>query len=207
MSLVSHLAIYLFFSSQRHRRHRCNSRLHFKLAHVSSTDHHDPQLSSHQNLFVLIEIGAPGKFESTVGIAGERRLPYTRSIAGKSWFDCRSYGRKLKTKRSVSGALVIIADIYKITNDRMAPQVTDSFLQPASITVDGIMHFSIISMFALFVLETFAAPAIRRDTALCPAGLYNTPQCCDVDVLGVADLDCASRSFRSFYVVAITDYS
>jgi len=28
--------------------------------------------------------------------------------------------------------------------------------------------------------------------ALCPAGLYSSPQCCATDVLGVADLNCAT---------------
>ncbi|KAI0809412.1 fungal hydrophobin [Xylaria sp. FL0064] len=28
----------------------------------------------------------------------------------------------------------------------------------------------------------------------CPDGLYSVPQCCATDVLGVADLDCASPS-------------
>ena len=29
----------------------------------------------------------------------------------------------------------------------------------------------------------------------CSPGLYSTAQCCATDVLGVADLDCASRKF------------
>jgi len=50
------------------------------------------------------------------------------------------------------------------------------------------------SFFALF---GFAATAIAfpgalnsRQVGLCSSG---TPQCCDVDVLGVADLDCETR--------------
>nr|ABS59370.1 hydrophobin [Trichoderma atroviride] len=46
----------------------------------------------------------------------------------------------------------------------------------------------------LFVVGVLAAPSPSglnsRDT-LCAAGLYSTPQCCAVDVLGVADLNCA----------------
>lgn len=29
----------------------------------------------------------------------------------------------------------------------------------------------------------------------CPDGLYSSPQCCATDVLGLADLDCATRKF------------
>ncbi|UKZ64898.1 uncharacterized protein TrAtP1_006105 [Trichoderma atroviride] len=34
----------------------------------------------------------------------------------------------------------------------------------------------------------------------CPAGLlYSNPQCCSVDVLGIADLDCSSRKLSTLY--------
>ncbi|KAM0471292.1 hypothetical protein ACHAPX_009474 [Trichoderma viride] len=53
----------------------------------------------------------------------------------------------------------------------------------------------------LFLATAFAAPSVdsngngvaRRQAAsdFCPPGLlYTNPQCCDIDVLGVADLDC-----------------
>lgn len=50
----------------------------------------------------------------------------------------------------------------------------------------------------LLVAGVLAAPssdvkAVKRQSQLCPAGLEATPQCCATDVLGVADLDCASR--------------
>ncbi|KAK1242935.1 hypothetical protein MKX08_005747 [Trichoderma sp. CBMAI-0020] len=55
----------------------------------------------------------------------------------------------------------------------------------------------------LFLATAFAAPSVdsngngvARRTAVppfCPPGLlYTVPQCCDVDVLGVADLDCVT---------------
>ncbi|KAF7895992.1 hypothetical protein EAF00_006007 [Botryotinia globosa] len=54
------------------------------------------------------------------------------------------------------------------------------------------MYFSrisiIVSMTALFA-SAFAMPAtlVSRQDAICSSG---SPQCCDVDVLGIADLDC-----------------
>ncbi|KKP00878.1 hypothetical protein THAR02_07024 [Trichoderma harzianum] len=49
----------------------------------------------------------------------------------------------------------------------------------------------------LLVAGALAAPssdvkAVKRQAALCPAGLESTPQCCATDVLGIADLDCAN---------------
>ncbi|PNP43157.1 hypothetical protein TGAMA5MH_05091 [Trichoderma gamsii] len=55
----------------------------------------------------------------------------------------------------------------------------------------------------LFLATALAAPSVdsngngvaRRQAppAFCPPGLlYTVPQCCDVDVLGVADLDCVA---------------
>ncbi|KAJ6785716.1 hypothetical protein PWT90_06258 [Aphanocladium album] len=51
------------------------------------------------------------------------------------------------------------------------------------------MQFS--AVVALFATAVVAVPAsiVARD--VCPGGLLNSnPQCCSVDVLGLADLDC-----------------
>ncbi|TGO45144.1 hypothetical protein BCON_0418g00070 [Botryotinia convoluta] len=56
------------------------------------------------------------------------------------------------------------------------------------------MYFSrisiIVSMTALFA-SAFAMPAtlVSRQDTICSSG---SPECCDVDVLGVADLDCVT---------------
>ncbi|RFU72120.1 hydrophobin [Trichoderma arundinaceum] len=55
-----------------------------------------------------------------------------------------------------------------------------------------------LAVATLFLATAFAAPSkdghhgvYRRANAFCPEGmLYTNPQCCKVDVLGVADLDC-----------------
>ncbi|KAL7807950.1 hydrophobin [Trichoderma aethiopicum] len=54
-----------------------------------------------------------------------------------------------------------------------------------------------LAVAALLFTSALAAPSsdvhgvIRRANAFCPEGLlYTNPQCCDVDILGVADLDC-----------------
>ncbi|KAL7910497.1 hydrophobin [Trichoderma velutinum] len=53
-----------------------------------------------------------------------------------------------------------------------------------------------LAVAALLFTTAFAAPSTearglaRRADAWCPDGLYAEPQCCDVDVLGVAALDC-----------------
>jgi hypothetical protein len=54
------------------------------------------------------------------------------------------------------------------------------------------MQFSAITLFALSGLfaTSMAKPAYRRQTNVCASG---TPNCCDVDVLGIADLDCEVR--------------
>ncbi|KAL7941517.1 hydrophobin [Trichoderma barbatum] len=69
-----------------------------------------------------------------------------------------------------------------------------------------------LAVAALLLTTAFAAPSteahgiIRRANAFCPEGLlYTNPQCCDVDVLGLAALDCRTppvkpskcKSFRS----------
>ena len=40
-----------------------------------------------------------------------------------------------------------------------------------------------------------AHPAIHARAAVCSGLLYSVPQCCNVDVLGVADLDCNDRTY------------
>ncbi|PTB39397.1 uncharacterized protein TrAFT101_007816 [Trichoderma asperellum] len=48
---------------------------------------------------------------------------------------------------------------------------------------------------ALFIAGVLAAPspnAANSVTPLCNPGLYSNAQCCAVDVLGVADLNCAT---------------
>lgn len=60
------------------------------------------------------------------------------------------------------------------------------------------MQFSHIIALIAGAAVTMALPTELVDrnnpvpTALCPAGLYSNPQCCATDVLGVADLDCAT---------------
>ncbi|KAL6812920.1 hydrophobin [Trichoderma sp. SZMC 28013] len=55
-----------------------------------------------------------------------------------------------------------------------------------------------LAVAALLFTAAFAAPSTeapglaRRAEAWCPKGLYSVPQCCDADVVGVADLDCVS---------------
>ncbi|CAF9914152.1 MAG: hypothetical protein ALECFALPRED_009417, partial [Alectoria fallacina] len=52
------------------------------------------------------------------------------------------------------------------------------------------MHFSTIVATALVGASTMAMPAFNKRAILCP-GLEGTPQCCAVNALGVADLNCA----------------
>lgn len=66
------------------------------------------------------------------------------------------------------------------------------------------MQFTIATLF--LAAAAAAAPSVdsngngvaRRQAApFCPPGLlYSVPQCCDVDVLGVADLDCVVRKCK-----------
>jgi hypothetical protein len=51
------------------------------------------------------------------------------------------------------------------------------------------MRTSFITLLGLFA-SAMASPAMRRQLSVCSTG---SPQCCSVDVLGVADLDCAAR--------------
>lgn len=48
---------------------------------------------------------------------------------------------------------------------------------------------------ALFIAGVLAAPSpnAANSAPLCNPGLYSNAQCCAVDVLGVADLNCATR--------------
>ncbi|KAK4066220.1 fungal hydrophobin [Trichoderma aggressivum f. europaeum] len=67
-----------------------------------------------------------------------------------------------------------------------------------------------LAVAALLFTSALAAPSAdangvyRRANAFCPDGLlYTNPQCCDADVLGLADLDCvtppsAPTSCKSF---------
>ena len=59
------------------------------------------------------------------------------------------------------------------------------------------MQFTSLAALASLLAVSFATPAHfsdglveRQATLVCASG---TPQCCDVDVLGVADLDCSTR--------------
>ena len=54
------------------------------------------------------------------------------------------------------------------------------------------MHFSTIAMTVLFGAATMAVPAFRR-SPLC-LGIESSPECCAVNALGVADLNCAPRT-------------
>ena len=54
------------------------------------------------------------------------------------------------------------------------------------------MHFSTIIVTALFGASTLAVPAFKR-ALLCP-GIDSTPQCCAVNALNLADLNCAPRT-------------
>nr|AWT58089.1 hydrophobin [Trichoderma guizhouense] len=49
----------------------------------------------------------------------------------------------------------------------------------------------------LLVAGVLAAPssdvkAVKRQSQVCPTGLESNAQCCATDVLGIADLDCAT---------------
>ncbi|KAH6605432.1 hypothetical protein Trco_007139 [Trichoderma cornu-damae] len=63
-----------------------------------------------------------------------------------------------------------------------------------------------LAIASLFLATAFAAPSMdshghgvarRHDNALCPSGLYSNPQCCNLDVLGVAGIDCVPRKDSS----------
>ncbi|KAI5927868.1 hydrophobin precursor [Camillea tinctor] len=56
------------------------------------------------------------------------------------------------------------------------------------------MQFS--TLFVTFLATAVMATPAKRQTAaqVCVGGLYSNPQCCATDVLGVADLDCATPS-------------
>jgi hypothetical protein len=60
-----------------------------------------------------------------------------------------------------------------------------------------------LTIATLFFATAFAAPSMdnhghgvarRQGFEFCPPGLlYQNPQCCDIDILGIADLDCVVR--------------
>ncbi|KAI1358293.1 hydrophobin-like protein [Xylaria arbuscula] len=52
------------------------------------------------------------------------------------------------------------------------------------------MQFSLIALASVFAVVS----ATGGSSPVCPSGLYSVPQCCATDVLGVADLNCASPS-------------
>ena len=64
------------------------------------------------------------------------------------------------------------------------------------------MHFSTIIATALVGASTMAFPAYKR-AVLCP-GLESTPQCCAVDALGVADVNCAPRTLCSALLISVS---
>ncbi|KAI1506161.1 hydrophobin precursor [Biscogniauxia marginata] len=53
------------------------------------------------------------------------------------------------------------------------------------------MQFTILSI-SFLAAAVMANPVQRQAYVSCSPGLYSTPQCCATDVLGVADLDCAT---------------
>ena len=53
-----------------------------------------------------------------------------------------------------------------------------------------------LATLALFAAAAVAAPAdLQARADLCNGDLYSQAQCCSTDVLGVADLDCAVRTY------------
>lgn len=65
------------------------------------------------------------------------------------------------------------------------------------------MHFSATIATALFGASIMAMPAYNKRMILCP-GLEATPQCCAVNALGVADLDCAPRTSCSVLPISVS---
>lgn len=61
------------------------------------------------------------------------------------------------------------------------------------------MQFNIVALAAVFV-TAMAGPVYN------PCGgalLYSVPQCCDTDVLGVADLGCSTRTYLTSYASSL----
>ncbi|KAM0487058.1 hypothetical protein ACHAPX_000326 [Trichoderma viride] len=52
--------------------------------------------------------------------------------------------------------------------------------------------FAVATLFVAGVLAAPSPSGLNSRAALCAAGLYSNAQCCAVDVLGVADLNCAN---------------
>ncbi|CAD6572550.1 MAG: Fungal hydrophobin [Alectoria sarmentosa] len=65
------------------------------------------------------------------------------------------------------------------------------------------MHFSTVITTALFGASTMAMPAFNKRAILCP-GLESTPECCAVNALGVADLNCAPPPMLPANITAFT---
>jgi hypothetical protein len=86
--------------------------------------------------------------------------------------------------------------VFILINDHHI-QPTNSIninLQAIFNTSTANMRTSFITLIGLFA-GSMAMPATRvtqRQAAVCSSG---TSQCCDVDVLGIADLDCEARKF------------
>ncbi|KAM0457312.1 hypothetical protein ACHAPV_003220 [Trichoderma viride] len=51
--------------------------------------------------------------------------------------------------------------------------------------------FAVATLFVAGVLAAPSPSGLNSRATLCSPGLYSTAQCCAVDVLGVADLNCA----------------
>lgn len=69
------------------------------------------------------------------------------------------------------------------------------------------MQFStlLVALTGATVVVATAIPALQeRQAALC-AGLSGTPVCCATDVLGLADLDCATRKYTYILNVPASD--
>ncbi|KAJ8133332.1 hypothetical protein O1611_g300 [Lasiodiplodia mahajangana] len=57
------------------------------------------------------------------------------------------------------------------------------------------MQASLIAIVGALAVAVSANPTYPSNAYVpCPSGLYSVPQCCATDVLGVADLNCASPS-------------
>lgn len=55
------------------------------------------------------------------------------------------------------------------------------------------MQTSMIAIIGFIAAAVSAMPTNDPPYIACPPGLYSNTQCCATDVLGIADLNCASR--------------
>lgn len=65
------------------------------------------------------------------------------------------------------------------------------------------MQFTITAVLAFAATAAFAAPLEQRQVGLCSSG---NPVCCATDVLNLANLDCAPRTFLSSSTVKAHDH-